>query len=472
MRRVLQIIAPGSLMVVLLLVLALGSTSVPVSAQNPTPTPIDPIWRGFAAVRDAIEEDKSVDLSIVQNWEFAQTEFIQHIDDCRALDDPLSAREIYFGWVYTITSINGQQYQGRVSFDLQTVVVCDEVNSVVAAAPSTDSEVVAADTGDLPAAVAGSANVNGFELGGHVLELNSNTVNLMNRAGMTWVKKQVRYNRGDDPSSVAGLISSGDSNGFNVLLGIVGEPDQLAADFEGYTDEYASFLGGVAALGVEAIEVWNEPNIDREWPAGSINGGNYTRMLAKASNAIRNANPSTLVISGAPAPTGFFGAAGCTAQGCNDDVFMQQMAAAGAAQYMDCVGLHYNEGIIAPSQNSGDPRGGYPTYYFSSMTARGYNPFGGKPVCYTELGYLSGDGFDTPIPASFGWASDTTVSQHAAWLAEAAQIAAQSGRVRLMIVWNVDFPFYTATDPMGGYAMFRPDGSCPACDSLGSVMGG
>ena len=61
-------------------------------------------------------------------------------------------------------------------------------------------------------------------------------------------------------------------------------------------------------------------------------------------------------------------------------------------------------------------------------------------------------------------------AQHAQWLAEAATAAAQSGKVRLMIVWNVDFPFYTATDPMGGYAIFRPDGSCPGCDSLGAVM--
>ena len=38
-----------------------------------------------------------------------------------------------------------------------------------------------------------------------------------------------------------------------------------------------------------------------------------------------------------------------------------------------------------------------------------------------------------------------------------------------MIVWNVDFTRWD-TDPMGGYAMLRPDGSCPACDTLGAVM--
>jgi hypothetical protein len=104
------------------------------------------------------------------------------------------------------------------------------------------------------------------------------------------------------------------------------------------------------------------------------------------------------------------------------------------------------------------------------MLARGFNPFN-KPVCWTELGYLSGEGFNTPIPAGFAWANNTTVAQHAAWLAEAASLSAQSGRVRLMIIWNVDFPFFTATDPMGGYAMIRPGGGCPACDTVGRVMG-
>jgi hypothetical protein len=39
-----------------------------------------------------------------------------------------------------------------------------------------------------------------------------------------------------------------------------------------------------------------------------------------------------------------------------------------------------------------------------------------------------------------------------------------------MIVWNVDFADFTPTDPMGGYAMIRPGGGCPACEALGAVM--
>ncbi|MBZ0299341.1 MAG: hypothetical protein K8J31_06365 [Anaerolineae bacterium] len=453
----------SSLMGVLVLAsLSLTLSPVPALAQQPTSTPTDPIWLGFSTARDAIEEDRSVDLTLIQSYSFEQAEWKQGIDDgCRTLEEGDFGRRVWFGWNFSITSLRGETFQARVSFDLKDVAVCDQV---ISSAPAADTSSSA-----LPAPVSGSAAVGGFELGGHVLQLNSNTVSLMNRAGMTWVKKQVEYKLGDDPSKAAGTINEAKANGFKILLGIKGDKAQMG-NFDSYIGSFADFLGGVAALGADAIEVWNEPNIDREWPAGSINGGSYTQMLARAFNAIKSRNANTLVVSGAPAPTGFFGAAGCAAGGCNDDVFMQQMAQAGAAQYLDCVGLHYNEGIVPPTQNSADPRGEYPSYYFSSMLARGYNPFGGKPVCFSELGYLSGDGFSTAIPASFGWAANTSVQEHAAWLAGAATAAAQSGHVRLMIVWNVDFPFYTATDPMGGYAMFRPDGTCPACDTLGAVM--
>ena len=37
-----------------------------------------------------------------------------------------------------------------------------------------------------------------------------------------------------------------------------------------YYPEYAAFVGRLAALGADAIEIWNEMNLDREWKAGTI----------------------------------------------------------------------------------------------------------------------------------------------------------------------------------------------------------
>jgi hypothetical protein len=92
---------------------------------------------------------------------------------------------------------------------------------------------------------------------------------------------------------------------------------------------------------------------------------------------------------------------------------------------------------------------------------------GQKPICWTELGYLTPEGYGALDPY-FGWAGNTTVTQQAAWLAQAAALSSQSGKVRLLIVFNVDFTNY-GSDPMAGYAMIRPGGGCPACDAMAAA---
>ena len=142
---------------------------------------------------------------------------------------------------------------------------------------------------------------------------------------------------------------------FRILYSVLGDHHQMRNNPPQYYRDFAAFLGSLASHGADGIEVWNEPNIEREWPNGLISGGNYTEMLREAYAAIKAANANTLVISGAPSPTGYF-QGGCQAGGCNDDVFLRQMAAAGAANYMDCLGIHYNSGAVPPTARSGAPR--------------------------------------------------------------------------------------------------------------------
>ncbi len=312
-----------------------------------------------------------------------------------------------------------------------------------------------------------TAPVGGFELGGHVFGFNY--ADQMRGAGMTWAKIQVRYNQGDSPSIAQGAIDAARSRGFRILLGIVGHREQLAANPTQYYQDFANFLGGVAALNPDAIEVWNEQNIDREWPAGLISPSAYTQMLSTAYQAIKRTNSNVLVISGAPAPTGFFGGA-CTGNGCDDDAFIRGMAAAGAANYADCIGVHYNEGILPPDATSGDPRGssGHYTRYYPRMVNLYASVFPNKPLCFTELGYLSPEGFPA-LPAGFEWAANTSVAEQAEWLARAVTLARQSGRVRLFIVWNVDSTTYDS-DPQAGFAIIR-NGQCLSCITLGAAMG-
>ena len=308
---------------------------------------------------------------------------------------------------------------------------------------------------------------NAFELGAHVFGFGQ--FDKMRQAGMTWLKLQVRWDGSSPASAVQSQITSAKNGGFKVLLSVVGDLNQLGADRAAYITRFASYLAGIAALGPDAIEVWNEPNIDREWPRGQISGGNYAQMLIAAYSAIKAANPAVMVISGAPAPTGYFGGR-CAAEGCDDNIFITQMQQAGASNAMDCVGMHYNDGIVSPDQTSGDPRGSSDHYsrYFKTLIGLYAGVFPGKPVCFTELGYLSPQGYGE-LPAGFEWAANTTIQKQAEWQAGAVRIAKAGTQVRMIIVWNLDAVRYDS-DPMAGYAIIRKDGSCIACAALGAAM--
>jgi hypothetical protein len=306
-----------------------------------------------------------------------------------------------------------------------------------------------------------------FELGGQVFAFNK--PDLMKTAKMTWVKRQVTYDPAQGTNTVAPMIQDAHNRGFKILLNVVGDPAAMGADLTAYNTAFAAYLGALAALNPDAIQVWNEPNIDRQWPVGKISGSAYTDMLKAAYPAIKAASANVMVLSAAPAPTGFFAGA-CTANGCDDNMFIGQMATAGAEQFLDCVGIHYNEGILSPDATSGDPRGNpnHYTRYYSRMVDLYARTFPNKPLCFDELGYLTGEGYD-PLPAGFDWASNMTIQNQAEWLARAATLSKQGKRVRLMIVWNVDSTVYAA-DPQAGYAIVRRDGSCPACTALGAAM--
>lgn len=301
----------------------------------------------------------------------------------------------------------------------------------------------------------------GFELGGQTQTFANKQA--MKDAGMIWVKFQHKWAAGDSADVLAASIQDAKNNGFKVLVSVTGQqtyPAPNSIDFGAFT----KFMGELAAQGPDAIEVWNEQNIDFEWPAGQIDPASYVNnMLAPAYQAIKAANPAIGVISGAPAPTGFDNTTNAWA----DNRYIAGMRAAGAANYADCIGAHYNAGATSPSATTGHPGGSHYSWYFRPTLDLYYNTFGGtRMVCFTELGYLSGEGF-SGLPPNFSWASETSVQEHAQWLREAKDLSAASGRVRMMIVYNVDFTFFDpAGDPQAGYAMIRPDGSCPACEAF------
>ncbi|MFN8562564.1 MAG: hypothetical protein U0703_13340 [Anaerolineae bacterium] len=281
--------------------------------------------------------------------------------------------------------------------------------------------------------------MRGFEYGGHVDGFGQNAINQMHHAGMTWVKRQIHAFQ-----DVAAPPSTKRTPTACILSGLPASRAQRSPTTATLLDQYAQTVATAAAQGADAIEVfWNEPNLDREWASGQISPQRYTGMLRRAYNAIKAANPEHAGDHAAPAPTGYFGGAARQAATTRRSFAAWRRR----RHHLDCVGVHYNEGIIAPNQTSGDPResGGFYTRYFWGMVNTLLQRFRRREEAVLHrAGYLTPEGYG-PLPGSFAWASNVTVAQQAAWLDQAVSLAANSGKVRMMIIWNIDFGRYDLT---------------------------
>lgn len=359
---------------------------------------------------------------------------------------PVVGRAASANWL----QVNYQGVTGWVAGWFVTVV--GDVNSVpvVSAAPPAASVPI------------GASAYGRFELGGQAYGLTH--ADLMRSAGMTWVKYQQKWWPGQDPIVVKARIDEAHAQGFKVLFSVTGLSNPTGIDY----DSYVGYLRGVALLGSDAIEVWNEPNYWVEWPDGQVSPELYvTHMLAPAYRAIKAINPNIMVVAAGPGPNGV----NIPGTILPDDVFLAGMKAAGAAYYMDCVGMHYNAGATSPSATTGHPGDdgrGHHSWYFLPTLNVVTTTFPATPVCITEIGYLTADGYGW-LSDRFSWASGTDLGEQAAWLGEAARLARASGRVRLMLVFNVDITHYS-DDPQAGYAILRPDETCPACGPLAAAL--
>jgi len=116
--------------------------------------------------------------------------------------------------------------------------------------------------------------------------------------------------------------------------------------------DYADFAGAVAARyrgQIGAYQIWNEPNLAREWCDRSPDPARYAEMLAAAYSAIKAADPAAYVISAGMSPTGTQPPAAMP-----DDVYLDALyrAMGGDSEgYFDLLGVHA-AGFAAPPETS------------------------------------------------------------------------------------------------------------------------
>lgn len=253
------------------------------------------------------------------------------------------------------------------------------------------------------------------------------------------------------------LVDAMHNNGINVLASIVKAPNWARAGNSDLSVEgppadpgtYANFVRGFAARycgRVQAVEVWNEQNLHREWGNEPIDPARYVRLLAAAYGAIKSACPSMIVVSGALTPTG-----AKPPLGMDDIQYLQAMYRAGLRRYSDAVGAHpsgYNCPADADWRTVTDGsavfRGPYDNRHHSWCfrgTMEGYrnvmvaNGDSGKRIWPTEFGWaVSGN----PFPG-YEYALDNTAGEQAEWAVRAYQLGRSWGWVGPMFLWNLNF---------------------------------
>ena len=225
--------------------------------------------------------------------------------------------------------------------------------------------------------------------------------------------------------------------------------------------DFADFCGAVAARyrgRIGAYQVWNEPNLSREWGNRPPDPAAYTELLAACYTAIKAADPAAVVVSAGLAPTGTDNDAAMP-----DTAFLQGMYDAGAAAYFDVLGANA-PGYKAPPEL--DPAaavapeyGGGRWFAFrhvedlrAMMVANGD---GHKQVAILELGWTTDQ-----VNPDYAWHAVDEATQ-ADYLVRAYQYAVAHWRpwVGLMTTIYIAEWEWTPENEQWWWAVVLPDGT-------------
>jgi hypothetical protein len=247
-----------------------------------------------------------------------------------------------------------------------------------------------------------------------------------------------------------------------------GPPDDYA-DFGTFVKAFVNRYSSISDVGqVHAIEIWNEPNLDREWGNAIINraqAADYVRLLKTGYEAAKEADPGVTVITGGLSPT-------CTDNNNArpDDVYTQWMYDAGAKPYFDVLGAHgagYDKPPSASPEESAGRHDGCRVFTFRRVEdlrrIMEANGDGAKQIWLLEFGWTT----DQVHPA-YAWHA-ISQDKHADYLVGSYQWAAKNWApwIGVMTLWNLPDPNWGPDREEFWWSVANPDGSTrPAYDRL------
>lgn len=223
--------------------------------------------------------------------------------------------------------------------------------------------------------------------------------------------------------------------------------------------DFADFCGAVAERykgRIGAYQVWNEPNLSREWGNQTPDPAGYTELLRVCYEAIKAADPQAIVISAGLAPTGQTPPVAIP-----DTDFLQGMYDAGAAAYFDVLGLNA-PGYAAPPEMS--PEEAAEQYNHRSFTFRRVedmrqimvdNGDEAKQVAILEMGWTTDE-----VNEGYLWHAVDAETQ-ADYLVRAYQFARENWQPWIGLMTTIYIADYTWTEENEQYwwAITLPDGT-------------
>jgi hypothetical protein len=317
----------------------------------------------------------------------------------------------------------------------------------------------------------------------------------LQRLGVKWLKVQLSWSQlqpngpdeiSEDLKRLEIYLKSAHNNGsgFNILLSIAKAPTWARSnrDQDGPPDDpnaLARFITLVLdriGIATYAVEIWDEPNLLREWVGQPLNGQSYMQYFAPAYDAIKawsaaKANDpneplrhTIQIITAGLAPTGENPAGGSR----NDRTYLQEMYAAGLARYTDvAVGIHPYGWWHPPTATccSDDPRGwnNDPHFFFGDnirdfrqvMESAGH---GAAQLWITEVGYATWEYLPGDPPQT--WMAYINECQQGNYTVEAFQFVQAQPYMGPMMLWNLNWAMLSGMvenrDERAAYSMIVP----------------
>ncbi|MEM7330981.1 MAG: cellulase family glycosylhydrolase [Chloroflexota bacterium] len=298
-----------------------------------------------------------------------------------------------------------------------------------------------------------------------------------------WVKVQVSWKLYEpEPgmyhterfAELDAFIAQANAENIQVMLGISKAPEwsRPTTEMDGPPSDFALFETFTAYVAnryqgqVGAYELWNEPNLQREWNGSSLSAADFVTLMEFGARGIRQADPNSVVISGAPATTGIND--GVTAV--DDRVYLQQMLASGVGNIVDAIGAHPYGAANPPDSRLASPstvttsHNNHPSFFFldtlndyeALLNQAGVN----KPIWVTEFGWGSFENIAPDVPAGVEFMAQTNEWQQAEYIVQAYELGQSRDVVGPMILWNLNFaPLLGVDFSESGYSILRTDGA-------------